>query len=153
MFLSSSGGTGKSYLVEVIHNVISKYHCKDPEKLRALLLGATWISAVNKGGINIHSGLGIKSFLLTFLIIDEFSTVSCDLWTDIDSRLRETSVMIPEKTFSGLSVMTVADLLQQPPVRGKLIFYNFLIRILWNIRIAVMTFKHAELTEVELTNR
>ena len=145
MFLSSSGGTGKSYLVEVIHNVISKYHCKDPEKLRALLLGATWISAVNKGGI--------KSFLLTFLIIDEFSTVSCDLWTDIDSRLRETSVMIPEKTFSGLSVMTVADLLQQPPVRGKLIFYNFLIRILWNIRIAVMTFKYAELTEVELTNR
>ena len=65
----------------------------------------------------------------------------------------EKHVMIPEKTFSGLSVMTVADLLQQPLVRGKLIFYNFLIRILWNIRIAVMTFKYAELTEVELTNR
>ena len=44
IFLSGSGGAGKSYLVKVIHSAILKlllYHCKDPEKLRALLLGAT----------------------------------------------------------------------------------------------------------------
>ena len=28
-------------------------------------------------------------------------------------------MMIPEKAFAGLSVMTVANLLQLPPVRGK----------------------------------
>ena len=28
--------------------------------------------------------------------------------------------MIPEKVFAGLSVMTVANLFQLPPVRGKL---------------------------------
>ena len=34
-------------------------------------------------------------------------------------------MMIPEKVFAGLSVMTVADLLQLHPVRGKLIFSQF----------------------------
>ena len=50
--------------------------------------------------------------------------VSSDLLTDIDSRLGEISTMIPEKAFAGLSAMTVADLLQLPPV----------------IRLAVMAF-------------
>ena len=53
---------------------------------------------------------------MKLLIIDELSMVSSDLWTDIDSRLGEISLMIPEKAFAGLSVMAVADLLQLPPV-------------------------------------
>ena len=51
IFLSYNGGTGKSHLVKVIYNCISKkllYHCKDPEKPRVLLLDPTGISAVNK---------------------------------------------------------------------------------------------------------
>ena len=63
IFLSGSGGTGKSHLVKAIHNTISKtllHHCKDPEKPRVLLLGPTGISAVNIGETTIHSGLGIK---------------------------------------------------------------------------------------------
>ena len=58
-----SGGTSKSHLVKVIYDVIPKtllYHCKDPGKLRVILLGPTRISAVNIGGTTIHSGLGIK---------------------------------------------------------------------------------------------
>ena len=50
IFLSGSGGTGTSHLVQVIYNAISKillYHCKDLEKSRVLLLGPTRISAVN----------------------------------------------------------------------------------------------------------
>ena len=60
IFLS---GTGKSHLVKVIYNALSKtllYHCKDPDKPRVLFLGPTGISAVNIGGTTIHSGLGIK---------------------------------------------------------------------------------------------
>ena len=34
-------------------------------------------------------------------------------------------MMIPEKAFVGLSIMTIADLLQLPPIRGKLIFFQF----------------------------
>ena len=51
IFLSGNGGTGKSHLVKVIYNCISKtllYHYKDPEKPRVLLLDPTGISAVNK---------------------------------------------------------------------------------------------------------
>ena len=62
---------------------------------------------------------------MKLLIIDELSMVSNDLWTDIDLRLGEIFMIIPEKTFAGLSVMTLADLLQLPPVRGKLIFLIF----------------------------
>ena len=51
--------------------------------------------------------------------------VSSDLWTDIDSRLGETFMMISENAFAGLSVMTIANLLQLVPVRAKLIFSQF----------------------------
>ena len=141
-FFTGSRGTGKSHLVKVIYNAISKtllYHCKDPEKPRVLLLGPTRISTVNIGRNTTHSGLGIKPVIKLlslndkskatlrnrlsekkFLIIDELSMVSSDLWTDIDSTLGEIFVMIPKKAFAGLSVMTVADLLQLPQVRGKL---------------------------------
>ena len=60
-------------------------------------------------------------------------------------------MMVPEKTFAGFSVMTVADLLQRPPVRRKLIFSqssnkgsmkNLLGLQLWHL------FKYKKLTEV-----
>ena len=50
---------------------------------------------------------------------------SSDLWVAIDSRLGQIFMMIPEKPFAGYSVMTVADLLQLPPVWGKRIIYQF----------------------------
>ena len=56
MFLSGSGGAGKSYLVKVIYNAISKtllYHCKNLELTR--------ISVVNIVGTTTYSDLGIKS--------------------------------------------------------------------------------------------
>ena len=52
LFILGSKGTGKSHLVKVTYNTISKtllYHCKDPKKLRVLLLGPTEISAVTIG--------------------------------------------------------------------------------------------------------
>ena len=63
--------------------------------------------------------------------------------------------MIPEKSFAGLLVMTSADLLQLPPVRGKLIFSKFfdkgstkysLSLQLWHL------FKYSELSEVVQQN-
>ena len=42
IFLSGSGGTGKSHLLKVMYNALSKtlfYHCKDPEKPKNL---STW---------------------------------------------------------------------------------------------------------------
>ena len=88
-------------------------------------------------------------------MIDELSVVSSNLRTDIGSRLGEMFMMIPDKAFAGLSVMTVADLLQLPSVRGKLIFSHFCDKDslkhllgfqLWHL------FKYAELTEVVRQN-
>ena len=174
IFLLGNGGTGKSNLVKVIYNAISKtllYHCKDPEKLKVLLLGPTGISAVNIAGTSIHSGLAIKlgTKLLglndkskadlrnrlsdvELLIIDKLSMVSSDLWADIDSRLGEAFMMIPEKTFAGLSVMAVAALLQLPPVRAKPMFSQFSdkdsIKHLLSLQLWHLLHKYAELTEV-----
>ena len=90
------------------------YQCEDPEKPRVLLLGPTEMSAANIGGTTIHSGLGtkpgIKPLVLNdiskaalrnrlsevkFLIIDELSKVSSDLWTEFDSRLGKILMIIP----------------------------------------------------------
>ena len=81
--------------------------------------------------------------------------VSSRLWTDIDSRLGRIFMMIPEKAFTGLSVMIVADLLKLPPVVGELIFSQFpdknsmkhlLSLQLWH------WFNYSELTEVVRQN-
>ena len=108
IFFSDSGGIGKSHLGKVIYNAISKtllYHCKDQEKLG---LGPIGISAVSTFGITIHSGLEIKlgpKLLrlndkskvalrnrlpeVKFLITDELSAISSDLWPEVDSWLGE----------------------------------------------------------------
>ena len=123
-----------------VYITISKtllYHCKGPEKPRVLLLGPTEISAVYTGGTVIHSclvikagtkllGLNHKSVVALrnrlseekLLIIDELSIVSGE-WTGIVTRLAEMFVMISEKAFASLPVMTVADLLQLFSAKGK----------------------------------
>ena len=108
--------------MKVIYSTISKtllYHYKDPEKPRVFLLGRTGtLSAVYIGGATFHSGLGVKNGIkllglndkskgasrnrlseVKFLIIDELSMVSSDLWTDIDSILGEIFMMISKKSF------------------------------------------------------
>ena len=42
-------------------------------------------------------------------------------------------MMIPEKAFVGLSVMTIAGMLQLLPVREILIFWQISEKNLWNI--------------------
>ena len=127
-------------------------HCfiivKTQRNLKIFLLGPTGISAVNIGATTIHSGLGIKPGIkllglndksksalrnklseVKFLIIDKLFMISSDLWNDINSRLEEIFMMVPEKAFTGLSVMTVGHFLQLPPVIVKFTFSQFLIRI------------------------
>ena len=81
--------------------------------------------------------------------------VSSDLWTDIDSKLGEIFTMIPEKSFAGLSVMTVVNLLQQPPARRKLIFSRFCgkdsVKQLLRLQLCHL-FKYTKLTEVVRQN-
>ena len=97
---------------------------KTHENPRVLLLVHTEISAVSIGETAIHFGLVIKPGTdllglnekskatlssglseVKLLITDKLSVVSFNLWTDVDSRLGEIFLIIPEKSFAGLSVM------------------------------------------------
>ena len=77
--------------------------------------------------------------------------VSRGLWTDIDTRLGEIIMMIPEKVFAGLSVMVVADLFQLPPLSGKHIFSQIsdkgCMKHLLGFKLRCL-FRYAGLTEV-----
>ena len=66
---------------------------KAQEKLRVLLTGPTGISAM----------MNFELWTMNY--------ASIDLWIDIDSNLGEIFMMIPEKQFSGFSVIGVANLL------------------------------------------
>ena len=152
----------------MICNAILKtllYQCKNLQKLRVLSLGPTEISAANISGTTINSGIGIKAGLtdkskaalintlseVKFLIIGEPSAVSSDLWTDIDSRLGEIFMIIPEKVFAGVSVVTVSFMLQLSRLRGKLLFSQFSdkdsAKDLLGLQLRFLL-KYAELTEV-----
>ena len=89
-----------------------------------------------------------------FLIVDELSMVSSNLWTDIDSRLGEIFLIL-DKAFAGLSVITVANFLQVPRVTGKLVFSRFSdkdsMKHLLGLQIWHL-FKYTELAEVVRQN-
>ena len=78
--------------------------------------------------------------------------VSSDLWT---GSLGEIFMMIPEIAFPGLSVLTVADLFELPPVKGKLIFSQFFdedsMKHLLGLQLRHLL-KYAELKEVVRQN-
>lgn len=63
LFISGVAGTGKSYLVKILYQAVSKeflYQEKDPEKTHVLLLGPIEISVVKVHGAATHAALGIK---------------------------------------------------------------------------------------------
>ena len=142
IFLSGSKGTGKSHLLKYI--MPCQKHCFTTiktQKSRAFFYSELQEYYCKYPETTIHSDLPIKpgTKLLSlnyksktvsrnrlsevkFLVIDELSMVSNGLWTDIGSELGGIFIMIPEKVFARPSIMTAADLLQLPPIRGKLIF-------------------------------
>ena len=69
--------------------------------------------------------------------------------------MEEIFIVILEKIFAGLSVIIVADLLQLPPVRGKLVFSQFSdkdsMKHLFGLQLWHLC-KFAELTEVVSEN-
>ncbi len=130
IFLTGGAGVGKSFLV---NSLISKYKTL---ALNVVTLGSTGISAVNVGGVTIHSffGFGIcnsleelKKFdvrnrrklshlkkileITDLIVIDEISMVSASLFDMIVYRLRELD-------YRG-KILLVGDFFQLPPIIKK----------------------------------
>ena len=62
LFLSGSGGVGKSHLIKTIYQSVSKvlqYHGGSPDKQRVLNLAPTGVTSINVNGITIHSAFSI----------------------------------------------------------------------------------------------
>ena len=80
----------------------------------------TWTKVyVKYNGHNVETVLilllgtrGTGKYELKLLIKYELSTVLVELWIDIVSRVGEIFIMIPEKAFTGLAIMTLADMFQ-----------------------------------------
>lgn len=137
IFLSGSGGTGKSYLLA---NTIKKIG--DEKGLNIALTSTTGVSAVAIGGTTIHRWSGIrlgkelpivianrirkskeclKRWIETdILIIDEVSMLGLEIFELLDNIARK--IRDNNKPFGGIQLILSGDFLQLPPVNDEFIF-------------------------------
>ena len=171
LFLSGSGGVGKSHLIKTIYQSVSKelqYHGGSPDKQRVLILVPTGVASINVNGITIHSPLSIpcrrkfypldcnsitslrnKFSEVQSIIIDEISMVSKKLFYQIQQCLVEI-FDVPNILFAGKSLLVVGDLYQLSPVNAMAVYASsnsgepesYVADELWKM------FRLVELTEV-----
>jgi Cdc6-like AAA superfamily ATPase len=132
-FVTGSAGTGKSYIIHLLINLLRNTGSK------FLLMAPTGIAAQNIGGTTIHSNLRITSTQSGFhslafhdnefkqklkeietIIIEEVSMVSSQLFdfiSDMFSAIHDNNL-----AFGGINVVVVGDLAQLPPVTGSQVF-------------------------------
>ncbi len=145
IFLSGPGGTGKSYVIKMIHHDIKYFFSKLPsttiEDPLVLLTAFTGTAAFQIDGITLHSALHLpttgvsklsdekltvlccKCSQLKLLIIDECSMVSAANLLSIHTRLCNSQHCSEQGVlFGNVSILAVGDLYQLPPVKGKPIF-------------------------------
>jgi len=125
LFITGKAGTGKSTLLKVIRDSLTK---------NCVVLAPTGVAAVNIGGQTIHSFFGFRPDItiekvlrrkhprnpevyknLEVLIIDEISMVRADLLDCINTFL---TMHGPEKgrPFGGVQLIFIGDLYQLPPI-------------------------------------
>lgn len=132
-FITGSGGTGKSYIINLIINMLNR------RSSNYLLLAPTGVAAQNIGGQTIHSALRISTSHESFrtrayadkdlndhlkkidtIIFDEGSMISGELFDFISNtfaNLHRNSI-----PFGGINIIVAGDLTQLPPITGQQIF-------------------------------
>ncbi len=162
LLFHSPGGTGKSYILKDIHKSAESYG------LVSYICSTTGLSAVNIGGITIHSfsGIGIgdkpaeilvrkmspdckeRIISCNLLCIDEISMlgdITTDLLSDVFKLVRRNS-----EPFGGIQLVLSGDFLQLPPVGQDYTFRSKVWKEL-NIRIINLTTPH-RFTNLEYYN-
>ena len=60
LFITGSGGCGKSHLIKTVYHSLTKTLCsKNSDRPKVMLVAPTGVGAINIEGMTIHSGLGI----------------------------------------------------------------------------------------------
>lgn len=131
VFITGSGGVGKSFLLKYIFNELNM------EK-NVALTSMTGISAQILGGVTLHSylgiGLGMASYEILFkkialakkiynrwkrldiLILDEISMLSIELFEKLERLARE--LRRSQLPFGGIQLIFCGDFLQLPTIQG-----------------------------------
>ena len=172
IFLTGNASCGKSFLMKVLHQSLTKilsYGNVSLDKPKVLFMAPTGVAAINIDGTTIHNALNIpinqfgkkisplsdkmRSSLRSKLsdlkvsITDEISMASNDLLFHVHLRLTEIFGSVNDQLFAGVSVITVDDFFQLPPVGGKPVYANY--KDNWqNFNSLWKLFKIFELTEV-----
>ena len=150
VFLSGSGGVGKSFVVKMLHTdtvkLLQNAQQIQPDDVPILLTAATGVAAHNINGITVHSAFMLNdrkragttyynlasdtlSTLQTHLeqlmvvIIDEISMIGAQTLYKIHMHLQEIKRMQYTNTrFGNVTMIAVGDLYQLPPLKDKKIY-------------------------------
>ena len=142
MFVSGPGGTGKSFLISCIHSYIQGLFGS-----ACILCAPTGIAAFNINGLTLHRALRLdvehrktadyKKLSdqtlrdmreawknIQYLIIDEISMVSYEMFLIIHQRLNEIFAAESSVFFGNLNVLCFGDFFQLRPVMGHFVFHD-----------------------------
>uniref|UniRef100_A0ABD2WVZ8 ATP-dependent DNA helicase n=1 Tax=Trichogramma kaykai TaxID=54128 RepID=A0ABD2WVZ8_9HYME len=146
IFINGSAGVGKSTVINTLYQLLTIQFNEQPgentENNKILLCAPSGKAAYLIGGITCHhafalpvtkNGQKMKPLsediastircnfqFIKLIIIDEISMVGSNMFHKIDTRLRQ--IFGINKDFGGMSIITVGDLYQLPPVLDKLIY-------------------------------
>ena len=147
LYISGSGGVGKSHVISLLRHITIKYlrylpHVT-PSDLLCLTCAPTGTAAFNINGMTIHSAFLIPITMRTYqnlgtdtlntlrnqlqhlkvVIIDEISMVSSTLLYYIHRRLQEIKgCQNNQSTFGDVTVIAVGDFYQLKPVKNSFVF-------------------------------
>ena len=148
VFLSGPGGTGKSYVIQLIqrdirHLLVPVLH-PEPEQPLVLLTAPTGTAAFNIDGTTIHSAFSLQGRFskaegagttsaerrwiaenklehLKLLVIDEISMVGRGTFQQISSTLGSLKHK-PGEDWGGVCVLAVGDLMQLDPIGQSAVY-------------------------------
>ncbi|XP_008558846.2 uncharacterized protein LOC103579268 [Microplitis demolitor] len=149
LMISGQAGTGKSFLINLLYQVIPDYYtkkisCTDIESAHAILAAPYGKAAYLIHDVTVHSCFclprdnmsrniaALSSSVVTSLrfemrnvkvvIIDEVSMIGRNRFNQIDTRLQQ--ITGNNSPFFGLSIIFVGVLRQLPPIMDKPIYYT-----------------------------
>lgn len=131
MYLQGSAESGKSTMIHIFLSLLNQTPAFGKESCR--LLAPTGVAAVDINGANIysvlnspvfksfknlagHTSIRFQAFLdVQFMILNEFSLISCSLLARADKRCEQAKPDGSHLTFVGLHFYLMGDIKQLPP--------------------------------------